>query len=147
AGFFFMDRVLPSDDGRGLAFSADGNRAYVLNREPAMLQVLDTSLAPGGQPRNELVRTVEVCRDASYVAVADAGAGERVYVPCFRTGQLWVIDPAAGVVEAAIDVGSGPHAVVAAIGRKQVYVTNFHDDSVTVIDITPDVPSENRVVL
>jgi hypothetical protein len=145
--YFFMNKVLPSDDARGIRFSEDGARAYIVNRDPAMLQIFDTSMGPGGRPRDELVRVVEVCQQASNLAVADQGEGERVYVACFRAGQLWVIDPASAAVEAILDVGRGPNAVAAAPGRGKVYVTNFLEDTIAVVDVRPGSSTENRVVL
>jgi hypothetical protein len=145
--FFFLTGIQPSDDARGIGFSTDGDRAYIINRDPPMLQIIDTSPTPGGEPRNELRAAVELCQQASNLAVADFGAGERVYVACFRAGQLWVIDPLAATVDAIIDVGRGPHGVAASPVHGQVYVTNFVEDTIAVIDVRPGAISENRLVL
>lgn len=145
--FFFLRGVRPSDDSRGIAFGLGGDRAYVINRDPPLLHILDTSLSPEGQPRNELLDGVELCQQASTLAVADTGAGERVYVSCFRDGQIWVIDPAGGVVQSIIDVGRGPQTVVVAEGRQKLYVTNFLEDTIAVVDLEPGSTTENRVVL
>ena len=147
AEFFFMNRVLPSNDGRGITFSEDGQRAYIVNRSPPMLHIIDTSLDEFGVPRNEFLTGVELCQQASNLAVADAGSGERVFVACFRNGQVWSIDPRGAVVDAIIDVGRGPHAVVPAPGRQRLYVSNFLEDTVAVVDLQPGSATENRVVL
>jgi DNA-binding beta-propeller fold protein YncE len=147
AEYFFLNRVLPSTNGRDIAFSADGNRAYILNRAPPMLHIIDTSLDELGVPRNVLQAGVEVCTEASNVTVADAGRGERVFVACFRNGQVWSVDPAGAVVDAIIDVGRGPHAVVASPTRTKLYVSNHLEDTVAVIDLEPGSTTENRVVL
>jgi DNA-binding beta-propeller fold protein YncE len=154
--FFMRGTVNPSNDGRGIAFSDDGNRAYIVNRSPAMLHIFDTSLDPVGVPRNEFISSVEVCAEASNLEIvpgddpADPEAserGERVYVACFRNGQIWSIDPRGPVVDAIIDVGRGPHAIAAAPGRKRLYVSNNLEGTVAVIDLTPESDTENRVVL
>jgi hypothetical protein len=145
--FFFINRVRPSDDGRGIAFSADGDRAYIVNRDPPVLQIIDTSLTEGGIPANELVAAVELCQQASNLVVSDGGAGERVYVGCFRAGQVWVVDPIARRVEAILDVGRGPYGVAAAPSRGLVLVSNFLEDTVSVIDVRADRATQNRVVL
>ena len=157
AEFFFMrGTVNPSDDGRGIAFSSDGNRAYIVNRVPAMLHIFDTSLDPLGVPRNEFMASVEVCAEASNLAVVPGddpadpearGRGDRIYVACFRNGQIWSIDPRGPVVDAIIDVGRGPHAIAAAPGRKRLYVSNNLEGTVAVIDLRPESNTENRVVL
>jgi DNA-binding beta-propeller fold protein YncE len=145
--FFFLRGVEPSDNGRGIHFSDGGDVAYVVNRSPPMLQVLDTSMDATGSPRNELVRAVEICSSASNLAVGDLGQGERVYVACFREGQVWAINPASGIIESIIDVGRGPQALVLSVDRQQLYVSNFLEDTIAVIDLEPAARTENRVVL
>ncbi len=147
AEYFFLNRVLPSTNGRDIAFSADGNRSYIINRSPPMLHIIDTSLDAQGVPRNVLQAGVEICPEASNLSVANAGRGERVYVACFGAGQVWVVDPIGAVVDAIIDVGRGPHGLVAAPDRARLYVTNHLEDTVAVIDLTPESTTENRVVL
>jgi len=148
AEFFFMrGAVGNSSDGRGIAFSADGQRAYIVNRAPPMLHIVDTSMDVLGVPRNEFVAGVEVCPEASNLAIADVGAGERIFVACFRNGQVWSIDPRGAVVDAIIDVGRGPTALVAAPLRKRLYVSNNLESTVAVVDLTPEAVTQNRVVL
>ncbi|MBL4635517.1 MAG: YncE family protein [Kofleriaceae bacterium] len=145
--YFFLRGVSPSDNGRGIRFSPSGDRAYVVNRSPAVLQVLDTSLNEGGSPRNELVRTVELCSSASGLVVGDLGQGDRAYVSCFRQGQVWVVDPGLGSVDAIIDVGRGPQGLVLSELNNKLYVSNFLEDTVAVVDLESGSATENRVVL
>jgi len=145
--FFFLNRVLPSDDGRGLTFNADGTRVHVLNRNPPMLQTLDTSLGPDGYPRNQIVGAVEICSRASQLALADAGRGDRAFIACFSAGQVWVVDTESSSVDAIINVGRGPHAVAVAPTRQRLYVSNFLEDTISVVDLTPGSSTEYRVVL
>jgi DNA-binding beta-propeller fold protein YncE len=147
AGFFFLDSVEPSTDSRGIAFNADGTRAYVANRNPPMLHVLDTATTPEGTPRNEIHANVELCRDPANLVAGDPGGGTRVYVACFPEGQVWAIDPEVGVVEAIITTGSGPHALAMDEQRKRLYVANFLDHSLAVIELDPASPVRNQVVL
>lgn len=144
---FFLNGVFPSDDSRGIAFDESGDRAFLVNREPPMLQVLDTSLGADGFPRNEMTRAVEICRNAANLAYVAGPRGERVYVSCFSTGEVWVIDPEAGRVESIIEVGRGPFALAAAPGRERLYVANFLEDTIAVIDLTGGAITQNRVVL
>ncbi|MGN6106375.1 MAG: YncE family protein [Kofleriaceae bacterium] len=157
--WFFLDSVggdptLPSTDTggsrdtRGMAFSATGDRLYLVNRAPPSLQVIDTSLGPTGFPRNVGVGAADICRQASTITVADSGDGERIYVTCFQDGQIYVLDPRGRVtVDDIITVGRGPYSVVASPARKKLYVTNFLEDTVAVIDLNPSSPRHNRVVL
>jgi DNA-binding beta-propeller fold protein YncE len=150
--FFFLDAVGgnagSSSDTRGMAFSPTGDRLYLINRRPPSLQVFDTSLKPTGFPANLGIAATDICRQASTLAVLDAGDGERVYVTCFQDGQLYIVDPRGqATVEDILTVGRGPYAVVASATRKKVYVTNFLEDTIAVIDVAPGSPTRNRVVL
>jgi DNA-binding beta-propeller fold protein YncE len=150
--YFFLNLVGAtagsSSDSRGLAFSANGDRMYVLNRKPPSLQVYDTSPGPTGYPKNQGIAATDICRQASTLTIMDTGDGDRVYVSCFQDGQVYVVDPRGlASVEQIITVGRGPYSVVAAPNRKKLYVTNFLEDTVVVLDVSPTSPYYNRVVL
>lgn len=145
--FFFLDRLLPSSDSRGIAFSADGERGYVVNRDPPSLQVIDTEETAEGYPRNEVIGAIELCRLASVLAVGDSGGGEKAYISCFQDSRVWVIDLQRATLDAIIDVGRGANTFAMAPGRGRLFVTNFLEDTVSVIDTVPGSPTENRVVL
>ena len=145
---FTLDGVQPSDDARGITFNEDGSRAYIVNRSPAMLHIIDTTGDPF--PVNQTVGFIELCREASNVEASTqlTGRGERVYVACFLGGQVWVLDPVQGTDPIAIvEVGRGPHAMALSEDRRRLYVTNILEDTIAVIDLTPGAPTENRMVL
>jgi DNA-binding beta-propeller fold protein YncE len=150
--YFFLDSVGAnsgsSQDTRGMTFSADGNRMYLLNREPPSLQVYDTSLKPTGFPANVGIAASDICRQASTLTSLDSGDGELVYITCFSDGQLYIVDPTGqSSVKDIISVGRGPYSVKASATRKKVYVTNFLEDTIAVIDVEPGSKTRNRVVL
>jgi len=145
--FFFLSAVFPSQDTRGIVFSSDGSRAHIVNRRPPTLTTVDTTLDDAGRPSNEVLQSTEICRQAGLLTVSDNGEGDRLYVSCFRNGQIWVIEPETATIEALIDVGRGPHSVVAAPSRNQIYVANFLEHTVAVIDTTPGAATEHRVVV
>lgn len=147
AGFFFLTEVQPADDSRGIAFSQNGDRMFVVNRDPPLIHVVDTSLSEVGVPRNKFLGGIEVCREASNLVVGDVGRGDRIYVGCFQDGQIWVIDPSGFVVDAITEVGRGPTAVVLSTTRNLLFVTNFLEDTIAVVDLAPGSVTENRVVL
>jgi DNA-binding beta-propeller fold protein YncE len=137
-----------SSDTRGVAFSASGDRMYLINRKPPSLQVYDTSLGPTGFPKNVGLGATDICRQASTLDVMDTGDGDRAYVACFGDGTLYVVDPRGlSTVENIVTIGRGPYSVVAAPNRKRVYVTNFLEDTVVVLDASPTSMFYNRVVL
>ncbi len=145
--YFFLRNVQPADDSRGIVFSDDGNRAYIVNRDPPMLLVVDTSVDETGRPRNEVDGAVELCPQASHVTVADVGEGERAYVSCFRDGQVWVVDTLGEQIDAIVNVGRGPHSVKVSAANNLLFIANFLEDTVSVVDLTPSASTENRVVL
>jgi DNA-binding beta-propeller fold protein YncE len=150
--YFFLDSVGGnsggSSDTRGMTFSATGDRMYLINRNPPSLQVYDTSLTPSGFPANRGISSTDICRQASTLTALDSGDGERVYITCFSTGEVYIVDPSGQAsVDAVVNVGRGPYAVAASPSRKKIYVTNFLEDTVAVIDVAPGSPTRNRVVL
>ncbi len=137
-------------DSRGIAFGAGGDRAYVVVRDPPLLQAYDTSLDPQGAPKNQLAAATDICRQASTVLVGDLGGvtGERVFVSCFQSGELYVIDGRHGLrVDAVTTVGRGPYALALAADRKLLFVSNFLEDSVAVVDVDPTSATAYRVIL
>ena len=150
--WFFLDAVGgvagSSADTRGMTFSPDGNRLFLVNRRPPTLQVIDTSVVAIGVPKDEPLGATDICRQASTVAVSGTGTDERAYVTCFQDGQIYVVDPSSGVfVEDIILSGRGPYGVATARSRNRLYVTNFLEDTISVIDIAPSSATRNRVVL
>lgn len=138
----------PSSDSRGVVFGSGGDRAYMINRFPPSMMVYDTSIDEVGQPANRLVTAVDVCREASAVALADSGDGDRVYVSCFQNGELYSIDPRGrGIVEAVTTLGRGPFGVAAAPSRRLLFVSTFVDNSIAVVDIDPVSADRYRVVM
>jgi len=154
SNFFFLDAVGGSpgaggsSDTRGMQFSPDGKRLYVVNRRPPSLQIFDTSRGPDGVPRNAPSGASDICRQASTVFVFDPGDGERAYVTCFQDGEVYVVDPRGqSQVEDIITVGRGPYSVVGAKNLQLLFISNYLEDTIAVVDVTPTSPTRNRVVL
>lgn len=152
SSYFFLNAVGgaggASSDSRGVAFDATGDRAYMINRSPPSLQIYDTSLDATGVPNNRLVGVSDVCREASSLTVAQGSLGERAYVSCFNSGEVYVIDPSgASQVEDVISVGRAPFGMAAAESRQLLFVSTFLEDSIAVIDLDPTSPTFYRVVM
>lgn len=148
--WFFLNGLespgLPGD-ARAIAFNSDGSRAYLTARTPPSMQVFDTTLGPTGAPRNTQVGAIEVCAQPANLAVADFGAGPRVAVPCFTDGQVWIIDGATLRLISVEDAGRGPTGVVASPLHKKIFIGNYAEDTITVIDAAPGSSTEHRAVL
>jgi YVTN family beta-propeller protein len=154
SNYFFLDSVGSNSgignsvDTRGIRFSPDGKLLYVVNRRPPSIQIFDTSPGPDGFATNRPTGASDICAAASTLTVVDAGDGERAYVTCFQDGTLYVVDPRGqSRVEDIITVGRGPFSIAASKALKQLYVTNFLEDTIAVVDVNPASPTKNRVVL
>lgn len=139
-----------SGDSRAIAFGAGGDRGYLVVRNPPSVQLYDTSLDAQGQPRNQLIAATDVCRQASTLTVGDLGGviGERAFVTCFQSGELYILDGRHGLrVDGVATVGRGPYGMALAAEQKLLFVSNFLEDSVAVVDLDPTSPAANRVIL
>lgn len=141
--YFFLDGVGAnagnSSNNRALVASHDGSRLYELNRTPPSVMTLENMVPTAG---------VDVCREAEHMATIQTADGERLFVTCFQDGQLDIIDPrGASMLVDSIPVGRGPYAAAAAASRGKVYVTNFLEDTIAVVDVASGSPTMNRVVM
>ena len=99
---------------RGLAFSADGTLLYVAGSFDGSLLIYDTSIRDGGRPRNAFVDSIPIGSGPNVVRVAGLRPGE----------SRAVVEPNTGSVNPVIDEKGGG----------LVYVTDFNEDRVSVID-------------
>lgn len=138
-----------ASDFRALAFGDGGNLLYVGARNPSAVLVIDTSLGDDGLPKNELVGRVDVDLTPQQIRVVETPLGELVYVADFENASVHVIDPAlldSGTARTAIRVGQGPFGVTSATvnGAPRLIVTNFVEDTLSVIDLDPESPTFHR---
>ena len=119
-----------------------------VNRRPPSVQIWDTSIGPTGFPKNRPLGATDICRQGSTVSISGSGDAERAYVTCFQDGQVYVVDPRGKVsVEDILLVGRGPYAAAAARTKNLLFVTNFLEDTIAVVDTAPNTRTHNRVVL
>lgn len=152
---FYSPSFLPNGaDVRGILFSADGSRAFVLHRNdsdttlnPAALEVLDRTLV-GGVPSNEPIAVLQVCNGPTAMQwKALGGRGERIFITCYDDGQIYVVDPVALEVTGFVDAGAGPTSLVFLGDTGWAYVASFANSHLSLIDFRPGSATENRVLL
>jgi YVTN family beta-propeller protein len=177
AGNFALGGAFPvGNDVRDIAFEPGGARAFFAQNNPPSLAVLDTRLRAeppqAGLPRNDVVDRVDVCQSPSQIRIDERlvpGAGgapprrqTRVYVTCFTSNQVMVVDPDLARVTDIVQVGRGPNDVAfyprsadgsgvlldpkSGASRRFAYVSHFSEHTLGVIDVTPGSPTENRLV-
>jgi hypothetical protein len=157
-GFFSSVFYGAGTDIRAIVETPDLQRAYLLHRNafgrsnPPALAEVDRSLDEQGKPRNRGIGLVETCTGATELHLYDPapgkpGGGPRLYVVCFEAGQVYVIRPSPLEVTGVINVGRGPTTMVFSPKHEGIaYVAGFSDNNVSVLDLRPSSPTENRVV-
>jgi YVTN family beta-propeller protein len=140
-----------ANDLRDIAFERGGNRAFVTVNTPPSVAVLDTRpqlVGPTpGTPSNQVVDVINVCQTPSHMGVRyDAAGRPRIYVACFQSNQVMVVDPDHAVVTDTIIVGRGPNDIVFDETRQVAYVTHYGESTIGVIDLLPGSATENRLV-
>jgi hypothetical protein len=153
---FYAPAFLPNGaDIRGILFTSDGSRAYVLHRNdadtissPAAIEVLDRRrLSDGTTPSNTPITVLGVCSGPSSMQWHNSGRGDRIFVTCYDDGLIYVVDPVA-LDFSAIDVGVAPTSLVFSTQDPGIaYVASFFNSHLSVIDLRPGSPTENRVLL
>jgi len=136
--------------GRGLtpvlgaeAYSADGSELFVVQSNPGALIRVDTTVDDTGAVRNFPAGQVEICSRANELELfEDLDAGGRFgLVSCYLVGQVYIVDLDSFQVVSVVQVGTGPHHMLADTARDVVYVANSLDATVSLIDMNRDNPT------
>jgi DNA-binding beta-propeller fold protein YncE len=138
----------PGTDCRSIAFSPDGTRAFVTNREPPSVVVIDTTLRSDGTPAGTNLATLELGRGPSKLVVQPLPDGSYlVLVVCFDAEEIFVVDPVTMTKVDVFKTGAGPHALVPAPAARRAYLANFGESTVWVLDFDPASPNFRRPIL
>ncbi len=139
--------VTDGHDSRDMAFSADGRTLYVSNRSPNSLLVVDVTPNEWGWPRNQAVGVAELDTGPSLVSVwsPDGWDREWVYVTCYNSDRVYIIDPVLRIPVDVILTGNGPHVLVTDPARLRGYLLNFIESTVSVIDLDPSSATFNDI--
>jgi hypothetical protein len=144
--------VEPGNNQRGVAVyhapPGAADRVYVVNREPASVVAfkVDSSVSGG----LELVGVIPIGAEPSLIEVVaddEAPGGHGVYVACFDDARVYAIDPVARDIEDVIDAGQGPHDLHYDSTRQVLYVVNFLESTVSVVDVNRAQPDTLHSVL
>lgn len=117
---------------RGLALRPDGTQAYVITQRPdgvGFLAVIDTAT-------NTVTKTILLGNNTFNGVAVDANGV--IYVVARGTspsspGIVGTVDVVTGMVTPLAAVGREPQFVAVKPGGSQLYVTNFDDDTVSVV--------------
>jgi len=125
-------------DARGIAVSSDGKRAYLATRTPDALVKIDLE-------NYEYMDMTTVCLNPSAVETFSYNAEtpddtsddtEYAFVLCFYTGQVYIVDTELMQTEVRA-TGSGPQAIAFDEARKLIYIANFRESNISVLQAVP----------
>jgi hypothetical protein len=160
-------------DGRELIFEPGGQRAFMTQNAPPSVAILDTRLdQPEGRglPANKIVDIVDVCQGPSHMSLRQqavagpAGAGTNLrnslYVACFTSNQVMIVDPDRPGVDETILVGRGPTELAFNYSgeetpaaerlptprHRRAYLSLYSESTIGVVDVEPGSPTENRLI-
>ncbi|MFH1811757.1 MAG: hypothetical protein ABIJ09_23665 [Pseudomonadota bacterium] len=124
-------------DARGVVVTADGTRAFVLQRGPDSVAAVDLTPGVGGLPRFRTVAVQSVGRKPVAIALdASAPGAAQILVACFEEKSLYALDARTLQIVAVIPDLDGSPADLAVDGASaRAYVTLFDRDVVAVISL------------
>jgi YVTN family beta-propeller protein len=151
---------IPGSETRGIEFlsaaevgtvaglpAGAGDAAFLLQRNPPSLVALDAST-------NLPFATLEMCQgpvSLSRQITADGTPfgldGPTLFVTCFDSGEVYVIDASVPRLKAIVPVGRGPvYTVFDATQPARGYVVGFGGNDVSVLDLDPASATQYRVI-
>jgi len=97
--------------GRGMALSVDGGRIYLAYRNPNALVIVDIAPGVDGEPADRLLGVIGLGGSPARVTVANSGQGGRelVYVSCYGSDDIWIVDPQQRAVRGTIRLPHSPY--------------------------------------
>jgi hypothetical protein len=148
-----LRNIYSTIEARDIAISGNrvGNteRLYIVGRFPDTLLVVDVADAQGARPSVAVVDAVPLPDGANQLAVINRGVlGDLVAVTATTTGVVAIYDAALGqIVSQVDDVGLQPFGITADVdmvgNRARLFVSNFGDGRVAVIDIADLAVAQN----
>jgi hypothetical protein len=121
-------------------------RAYALQRVPPDLVGFDIAINNAGSATATPTDLIETCSSPTFLYQHDAGDGPRLFINCFDTGEVYVVDPAGPTLLTTFAVGRGPAGMVFDTARSLAYVLDFSQNDVSVVDLAPRSPTQYHVV-
>jgi YVTN family beta-propeller protein len=119
--------VSTSGSQRGVAFSPDGSRVYIVDTTTDSVAVVDTAT-------NTVLTNIFVQDVPSIIAINQEGT--RAYVTNSYSDSVSVIDTASNIVIATVPVGDYPIGIAVTPDGSRVYTANWYSADLSVIDAT-----------
>lgn len=129
-----------ASDARAVVVSPDGRYAYVAQRSPSSVALLDLSLGPNNLPTFQITAVQSIgLNPVAMVMDADAAGGPQVLVACFDDQTIYALDAhslqVVGVLE-NLQGGPADMAIDSSTGR--LYVSLFDRDTIMIVGLERD---------
>jgi DNA-binding beta-propeller fold protein YncE len=118
-----------------VTFAPDASRAFVISRNPDAVLVIDLDRGRSGTASIE--RVIDLGVGPSRIAFAEIAGRPMVFVSCFDTRDLYVVDVELGTLQAVARGLSGPFEIQVDAARQRVYVVDFRSSVIRVVDLRP----------
>jgi DNA-binding beta-propeller fold protein YncE len=96
---------------------------------------------------------MEICQGPTHLAQPTDGQGNplfgvpMLFITCFDSGELYVVDPSVPQIRSIIPVGREPiNTVFDPNDPTRAYVMGFGANNVSVVDLDPLSPTHDRVI-
>lgn len=128
-------------DARSVAVSPDGQFAYVTQRNPSSVALVDLSPGPTGLPRFQITAVQSIGLKPVAIEV-DPGApgGAQVLIACYEEQSLYLLDGhSLQVIDVLRDLGGGPADIAIDATTGRALVSLFDRDTILVVSLNrPD---------
>jgi len=122
------------------------DRAFMIQRNPPTLVGIDLSTQLP-------LSTMEICQGPTHLAQPTDSQGNPLFgvpllfITCFDSGELYIVDPAVPQIRTIIPVGREPiNTVFDPNDPTRAYVMTFGENNVSVVDLDPLSRTVNRVI-
>lgn len=138
-GFIYLDdqKGGAASGSRGITIDSNGI-AYVANRNADAIYIIDTTAILKNNISNDVISNTVIgwvsVEGNSPTDVILSPNEDFLYVTLFSNDQLAVIDLSTNTVTEKIEVGDGPTNMTIANGK--LYIANFYDSTISVLDTT-----------
>jgi hypothetical protein len=137
---------LGGSDTRGIQFVGQ-DRVFLMQRNPPALVGIDTTTFTS-------ISTMEICQGPTNMVQPTKTDGKTplfgvplLFITCFDSGEVYVVDPAVPQIRSVIQVGRQPISTVFdSTDPLHAYVIGFGANNVSVIDLDPASPTRDRVI-